>query len=470
MLQKSEQSKRQRERLINEGIHFYNGYLCKNEDDMISINNSEYRLSKYNYSVSIENSIRVMNLLSRSIIDFPIMDYSMLENHVKSLTLDEKELLIEYGFLVGNKINEYNSFRDFFRKRKNMNSIQVTVGFSMNCNFDCRYCIQKGNYEVKNNFTKDNIDLLFDWLLDEIKNGERFFINIFGGEPTLNIEAVYYFVKSCNHFKKEYGCYFEYQMVTNGFLLNAEMIKELISLGVKSFQITLDGVGDVHNQRRSPRFDSFTAIVNNILELVNYDCDITLLHVFDESNRASGKSLVDFFSNIIIDAEKRKKIFFNFVVTIPKDNNIVSCNNYIKGKEKYLTMDIVDYVLYAKGLGFSYVNTLDISCCFRQCSESFLIDPALNIYKCYSIFGNELYALGKITEKSIKEFFLSEGKHWSELDGFSKTCEKCNFVPFCRGGCQFAASELHNGEYGHPYCEKEVMEEHLRGFLINNLF
>ena len=55
-------------------------------------------------------------------------------------------------------------------------------------------------------------------------------------------------------------------------------------------------------------------------------------------------------------------------------------------------------------------------------------------------------------------------------DGFSKKCEHCNFVPFCRGGCQFAASEKNNGKYGFPFCEREYMEEQLKGFILNNIY
>lgn len=38
------------------------------------------------------------------------------------------------------------------------------------------------------------------------------------------------------------------------------------------------------------------------------------------------------------------------------------------------------------------------------------------------------------------------------------------------GGCQFAASEKNNGKYGFPFCEREYMEEQLKGFILNNIY
>ncbi|WP_024467265.1 4Fe-4S cluster-binding domain-containing protein [Treponema pedis] len=69
----------------------------------------------------------------------------------------------------------------------------------MNCNFNCLYCIQKGNYLTKNNFTLENLDKLYEWVSKPIIEKKRdITINIFGGEPTLNIKGVLYFLEKMN--------------------------------------------------------------------------------------------------------------------------------------------------------------------------------------------------------------------------------------------------------------------------------
>uniref|UniRef100_UPI0004948B0C SPASM domain-containing protein n=2 Tax=Treponema pedis TaxID=409322 RepID=UPI0004948B0C len=245
----------------------------------------------------------------------------------------------------------------------------------------------------------------------------------------------------------------------------------LYDLGVSDFQITLDGVKEEHDRRRSVVFKSFDKIVENIILINKLGGIVYILHVFDESNINSGKKLVDYFDEISnIHSLSKNTIYFNFVVTIPKKTELVKCNSYVYGKEKYLTKEGVDNAVYALSKGFNIVNTLEISCCFRQLGNSFLVTPDLKLYKCYSTFGNKKYSIETIENISYNEFANKYSLEMMYSDGFSKKCEHCNFVPFCRGGCQFAASEENNGQYGYPFCEKVHMQEQLKGFILNNIY
>ncbi|WP_024470503.1 radical SAM protein, partial [Treponema pedis] len=187
------------------------------------------------------------------------------------------------------------------------------------------YCIQKGNYLTKNNFTLENLDKLYEWVSKPIIEKKRdITINIFGGEPTLNIKGVLYFLEKMNVLANKLKVKKYYQMVTNGYLLNQEIIKKLYDLGVSDFQITLDGVKEEHDRRRSVVFKSFDKIVENIILINKLGGIVYILHVFDESNINSGKKLVDYFDEISnIHSLSKNTIYFNFVVTIPKKTELV---------------------------------------------------------------------------------------------------------------------------------------------------
>lgn len=200
---------------------------------------------------------------------------------------------------------------------------------------------------MKFRYTLENPDKLYEPVSKPIIEKKRdITINIFGGEPTLNIKGVLYFLEKMNVLANKLKVKKYYQMVTNGYLLNQEIIKKLYDLGVSDFQITLDGVKEEHDRRRSVVFKSF-------------------------------------------------------------DN---------------------------------------------------------------STFGNKKYSIETIENISYNEFANKYSLEMMYSDGFSKKCEHCNFVPFCRGGCQFAASEENNGQYGYPFCEKVHMQEQLKGFILNNIY
>ena len=58
-------------------------------------------------------------------------------------------------------------------------------------------------------------------------------------------------------------------MTTNSLLLTSERIKELGGLGVRSFQITIDGCREKHNQvKRDKDNAAFDKAVNNVLEIL----------------------------------------------------------------------------------------------------------------------------------------------------------------------------------------------------------
>ena len=260
-----------------------------------------------------------------------------------------------------------------------------------------------------------------------------------------------------------------YQLVSNGFNLNKDSINRLVSLGIKDYQITLDGIKDIHNLRRSPKFDSFSKIVNNIIYLAESGATIFLLNVFDSSNLESPIELINYFDELSKNhSSVKKNIKFNFCPTITKQVKTVKCNNYVEGHELDLTNTSVLALAYAKKKGFKFTNLLDIGLCSRQYKHFAMIDPELNLFKCYSSFGNMKYSFGNILNNSY-ESFIENSNDFSLTNGITELCKKCSYLPLCRGGCQFQASERHNGEYGHMYCEKYIFKKQIELFMKNEL-
>lgn len=434
---------------------------------------SNLKLSKYNHYLQKDNNLHALNAVTSAIVEFEDCNIESLMHKIDSLSNEEIKWLIDNFFLVDKQINEYKQFIERFNKLRNEHcGLSVTVGFTFRCNFNCVYCIQKENYNTRSSLNLEDIDSINNWIdqaLESNKKINKISINYFGGEPTLNLDAVYYLTQKINDLAKEKHLSKYYQMVTNGYALNSESINLLLNYGIKDFQITVDGPKQIHNSRRSPNFDSFSKIIENILELISKNATIYLLHVYDESNLSSTYELIDFFETLSQNSPKLKRqLYFSFASTIPKNVESVKCNKYIVGKEVLLSNHGIEVYNYATQKGFRYSNFLDVNCCFRQVKNSLLISPDLNLYKCYSVFGMENFSFGNIKNTTFNDY-LKKSESFSLLNGYFDKCENCNVVPICRGGCQFMASQ-NNGKYGSTYCEKEIIENYVNGFLKHGLY
>lgn len=70
-----------------------------------------------------------------------------------------------------------------------------------------------------------------------------------------------------------------YSMTTNGFLLNEERAKTLIGLGIKKYQITVDGIRDTHDNLRPQKNGkgSWDTVISNLLAMQKCDLDFDVM-------------------------------------------------------------------------------------------------------------------------------------------------------------------------------------------------
>lgn len=93
---------------------------------------------------------------------------------------------------------------------------------------------------------------------------------LFGGEPLLNFESNYLFLDEiqdyCNKNEIEFSTY----IVTNGTLLKPSYLEKLKQYNCRYIQITLDGIKEIHDQRRIiiPKLVINTMSENNVIGIV----------------------------------------------------------------------------------------------------------------------------------------------------------------------------------------------------------
>jgi len=205
--------------------------------------------SKHNIFSKIKDSdsYYIVNLLTGNA---DILDQAKA-NEIISGKFTQTEEYQAKGYLADEQSEKKlytEKYLDFIETRDN-DEVQIFFVPWYSCNFECSYCYQA---EYDNKFsipTKEIIDSFFQYVNNEFKNRKKY-ITLFGGEPLLPgnkyKEMVTYFLEKAEFYNLDTA------IVTNGYALN-EYIDILKSKSIREIQVTLDGAGEIHNQRRPLR-------------------------------------------------------------------------------------------------------------------------------------------------------------------------------------------------------------------------
>ena len=138
------------------------------------------------------------------------------------------------------------------------------------CNFRCVYC-----------YEDFSIGKMPDHIIRGVKAHIRrraprlrqLVLNWFGGEPLIALDVVDSISDEALTLSQKYGFNYHGSMTTNGALLDVDVAKRLYHIGIRQYQISLDGWGDVHDQTRRRRNGkgSFKKIWSNLIA-INEEC------------------------------------------------------------------------------------------------------------------------------------------------------------------------------------------------------
>jgi len=138
------------------------------------------------------------------------------------------------------------------------------------CNFRCTYCYE--DFEIGKMSKK--LQVAIERLLDNRVNGlKRLSFSWFGGEPLLAKDVVLRLSEYAHKLCTDHGVHFHGGLTTNAYLLDKNLAKDLIKWNQNFYQITLDGLGEAHDQlrRRADGKGTFDVIWQNLLGLKELD-------------------------------------------------------------------------------------------------------------------------------------------------------------------------------------------------------
>jgi uncharacterized protein len=403
------------------------------------------------------------------------------------------ETLAKNGFLVRHLSSERAALESHFAAfREDASQLRVTILTTLQCNFACDYCYQGEHGDAGSPAEKMSIGTatrVAAWIarqVEEVKPG-RLVLTFFGGEPLLNVPAMFEIAGRSSKHAASRGVTQLVNIITNGLLLTPQVVEIMMPLGLTGVKVTLDGDRETHDRMRPLRggqgtFDRIIENVRRVAPLVpvtiggNFDMETAgrypvLLDFLKEQDFAGRIARVA-FKPIIKPVEPARP---SAVIPLtPVDLNQrplkASCMtaagpstgrsgatmpgspcdscNLLDDKMTFLREE-------TRRRGFPAPDGVHMGPCEVYRRHSHTIGPDGSLYACPGFTGEFALAVGHIGGSREPEH-AAGARRFERLAPWRR-CGDCPFIPVCGGGCAVAAhAEL--GDMNAPSCHKRSLE------------
>lgn len=420
------------------------------------------KISRYNVCVDVKelDQLLVYNTLKKNVVLLKNNIYDLLQqNRLNDIDANVISELKELGFILENEIDEIKQVMDYFEKVKNNKKIlSAKILTTYDCNFDCKYCYEK--HILSNDYMSDEVATqICNFYEKEITHQtEIISCTFYGGEPLLNTDIIIIIAQKLNQLAKNKGLQFHYNIITNGYCFNEEIIKDMVSLKLKSVWITLDGPPEIHDIRRSlkNKEGTFNIILNNIKTLINYEQVSVYIGVnYDKENYYYLPRMLE----ILKENNLSDKLHIDFSPTQKTVYENEHCDLLFAEDRKSLE-HLKKIVELSKEYGFNVAKRVEIGLCALYSDSNFVIDPMGNIFKCSWLLKNDEYKFGNVLEDNYERSNSNTFKSVIDWD----ICGECSYLPICGGGCRYKAL-VNLNDINSRYCCKGFFDDVWRHYL-----
>ncbi len=345
--------------------------------------------------------------------------------------------LVYGGFLVRDWEDELLKLRSAHDSaRYNPTSFVFTLVPTLDCNLSCVYCFEN-KAPTAMDLTVQNAIVT---LARKMSEGpmRNLVVTWYGGEPLLCLDVIKHISRSLNEACGRNSTRVDYNMITNGVLLTRDTAEQLAAVGVRQYQVTIDGVKTVHDKRKPLKGggSSFERIIENLKSLSGRDDIVITLRVnIDRRNVDGVEPLIDFLVGEGLVNQKSRRCYMAPV----QDWNQGGCLTYPKScfipEEEFarLELDINEMVYRRYGFEVIEVPGPHSLPCAAISPFSAVIGPTGELYKCWTDVGMDQYIAGHVKLPGIA---LPTMFTYSRLSAYdSADCRGCSIFPVCAGGC-----------------------------------
>lgn len=401
------------------------------------------KISKYNIILTdgeellLFNSMQGLNSLCRVSANSANNVRKILEEEALSEIDDDiKDVLYQKGYIISDNSDEECQLEEKYVRLMSNRMLRLIILPTEQCNFRCKYCYEDFKRGKMSLQTQKSI---IKYVQKNIQYFEGVRISWFGGEPLLGMDVIRYLsnelIKICKHTKRKYVS----DMTTNGYLLSEEVFRELLQYKVFEYQITIDGLRDVHNSKKplANGGETFDVVINNLIRIKeNVGTKMFRILIRHNVTRDAVEDMGEFTKYFydLFGNDNRFSFFFRAAGDWGGKNKI----NEIKRIEDYEICDVYNNLINSKDdLCVDIYNSfygLGGCVCYAAFQNMFVIDSEGCLRKCTCGLDNMDYRIGYVSEKG--ELILDDEKHRRWIGNtvrFSDKCNNCKFMPMCFG-------------------------------------
>lgn len=368
--------------------------------------------------------------------------------------IDEIEKLIEEKMLFTEDI-----YKDMVSDKNEKSFIKaLCLNIAHDCNLRCKYCFaSEGKYNGKRELmSSETGKRAIDFVIENSGPRHNIEVDLFGGEPLMNFDAVKEIVKYARGREKECNKNIRFTITTNATLLNDEIMK-FIDDEMGNVVLSIDGRKEVNDKIRV-RYDgtgSFDAIMPKIKKMVEMRQDGKQYYVRGTFTRNN----LDFYNDVMAMADEGFKEISIEPVVLPDEHPLSIQREHLDTIfEQYdkLTDEIIKRKKEGRGFKFYHFN-IDVNggpCVYKRISgcgaghEYVAVTPEGDIYPCHQFVGNDNFKMGNVYEKGLNQEIANNFKNGNI---YSKPkCMDCWARFYCSGGCQ-ANNYNFSGDIHEPY-------------------
>jgi uncharacterized protein len=406
---------------------------------------------------------------------------------------DSLATLEENGFLVRHRLSERAALESHFAEfREDASQLRITILTTLQCNFACDYCYQGEHGEPGRPAERMSIDTAAQvaaWIAKQVEEvrPQRLVLTFFGGEPLLNVPAMFEIAGRCSKHAASRGVTQSVSIITNGLLLTPQIVECMLPLGLTGVKVTLDGDRDTHDRMRPLRGGqgTFDRIIENIRRVAPL-VPVTIGGNFDMETAGRYPALLDFLKAQDF-AGRIVKVAFKPVIkpatqlrpggviplrTVdlngrPQGGSCMSAAGASTGRAPSAvtgslcdSCNLVDdeiSLLREETLrrGFPTPDGVHMGPCEVYRRHSHTIGPDGALYACPGFTGEFALAVGHIDGRH-EPGHAATARRFDRLAPW-RHCGDCPFIPVCGGGCAVAAhAEL--GDMDAPSCHRRSIE------------
>ena len=414
------------------------------------------KLSRYNFLRQIDGITIFFNSMTcaLAIVDENFLKaYREIENGSFDESRHDPNLIANMkssGCIIEDDIDELRLI-DYSRglEKFDRTLMSLTIVPTLDCNFRCKYCFEEHRKGSMNQATQNR---LIEFIRPHAERLKNLRVTWFGGEPLLEKEIIYSLSKRLLEICAEHQINFDATIITNGSLIEDSDIEQFKRCKIRHVQITIDGIKEVHDQRRrsidgSSTFDHLLKIVDLLAEneiLINVRVNI------DQENVSRVDELLETMKSRIKHFER---VIVNF-------GRVTALNEVCRSVESdcYNPEQFADIMLplHQKVLEYGFKTSTMIlypkskrNYCGAEIVNFFMIDSDGTIYKCWNDVGILERRCGNLFDKPNRP--SHEFLEWIQRSPMQfEECHDCKVLPLCMGGCPHLARRSNDGN---PVCD-----------------